>query len=784
MTFLHSWMIWLVPLALLPVVLHLLTLQRLRTVELPTFRFLFDTYVQQRRRMQFLEALLAMLRTLFLLFFIFMVCRPVVRHWDSLFGGGQGAGGREVVLLLDASASMNARTAGTSAFERGRAAALAVVGRLRPDDQVTVLRVGARPEEVLSRFNTDTRGIQARIETLEPGSSRANLFAALLHLFGPEATRRNNPAVYLFTDCQANTWNEARNQGLEKLLPEGTSFTVVNVGPGAAPSNVAVVGDAPRRNRAIAGLPLLLRPRIVNHARSEVEVTLGVYVDDKQVGRPETLNIKPGTTEVRTIIYTPTEAGLKRGRFEIVPKTADAFPDDDRFEFTLAVQPRVQVLVVNGHVSDDPLLDEASYLQTALTSKGEPAEEGERRGVSPPVKPGSTRDLRQALEVRSLPQQALTQALLRDASVVLLANCGALNDTHFLWLRSFVRDGGGLVILPGDKVSEAAYTTRLFPVPGPQGEKLTDAKLTPATGDPENADTYAGLEFDTAHPALSVFADPKARHFKTVRIYRHFGIEVPRKARNARVLATFAGSRRPALVESNLGEGTVLLAAFPAHPRWGNLPLKPDFVPLMLRLVSHVQHRPEAEAPAVVVADGPAEIAVSAAWEPAEVTVRDPAGRTTSVPLERAGARLLGAFEQTARRGVYTVEARSSRPDLLKSAQLGFAVNLAPEESDFRLVDEKEVRKLLPARVPLTFIDARAQAQELQGTMGQQRELWGFFIWLLFGIIGVEFLLATVSGRKREEDAPTLTERVMEVGTGAWVGRMTGAPGKEEGGAN
>src|SRR5437763_15209568 len=103
MTFLHWWMIWLVPLALLPVILHLLTLQRLRTVELPTFRFLFDTYVQQRRRMQFLEALLAMLRTLFLLLLILMMGRLVVQRWPGVFGGGAGSGGRGAILLVGAS---------------------------------------------------------------------------------------------------------------------------------------------------------------------------------------------------------------------------------------------------------------------------------------------------------------------------------------------------------------------------------------------------------------------------------------------------------------------------------------------------------------------------------------------------------------------------------------------------------------------------------------------------------------------------------------------------------
>src|SRR6516165_833380 len=110
MTFLHwNLLLWTLPLAAIPILLHLLTLHRLKTVELSTYRFLFDSYVQQRRRMQFLEALLAMLRTAFLLLLLGVICRPVVRHWGSLFHSGSG---REVILLVDCSASMKAQTAG------------------------------------------------------------------------------------------------------------------------------------------------------------------------------------------------------------------------------------------------------------------------------------------------------------------------------------------------------------------------------------------------------------------------------------------------------------------------------------------------------------------------------------------------------------------------------------------------------------------------------------------------------------------------------------------------
>src|SRR5438105_7317654 len=121
MTFLHPALLYLLPLAAIPILLHLLTLHRLKTVELSTFRFLFDSYVQQRRRMRFLEALLAMLRTLFLLLLIVVVSRPLVRHWSELFH--VGSSGREVILVMDCSASMAAQTAGQSAFERAKSAA-------------------------------------------------------------------------------------------------------------------------------------------------------------------------------------------------------------------------------------------------------------------------------------------------------------------------------------------------------------------------------------------------------------------------------------------------------------------------------------------------------------------------------------------------------------------------------------------------------------------------------------------------------------------------------------
>ncbi len=74
------------PIAAIPIIIHLFSLRRTKSIELSTFRFLFDTYLQQRRRMRLLEILLAALRTAFLLLFIFALARPKMYDWTGWFG--------------------------------------------------------------------------------------------------------------------------------------------------------------------------------------------------------------------------------------------------------------------------------------------------------------------------------------------------------------------------------------------------------------------------------------------------------------------------------------------------------------------------------------------------------------------------------------------------------------------------------------------------------------------------------------------------------------------------
>jgi hypothetical protein len=749
MTFVNSGLLWLLPLAALPIILHLLTLFRLRTVELSTFRFLFDSYLQQRRRMKLLEALLAMLRTLFLVILVLVIARPMVWHWSDLFQ--TGSGGREVILLMDCSAGMDAQTAGVSAFDRAKTAVRAVVKRLDAEDRVTLVRVAARPEELFSRFSNDAAGMDDRIDSLKMTPARANFYAAFMQLFGPEAPRRTRPVVYLFTDCQAGGWNEVRNQGLERVLPAETQLVVVNVGSSDRLPNQAVIGDAPPRQRAVVGLPIRLRARVVNHAQEPAEVTLRAFVDEKEIARHR-LALKPGEVTTKKIFYTPSEPGIHRGRFEISGNRADRFPADDSYLFAVAAVPRVKVLLVNGSPSADPEVDEALYLK-ALSEIFADAPGG-KKPVNDAGNLASLRTLARSLDLREIREMGVTARELQDTSVVVLANCGGLADAHFALLRDFVSGGGGLLVFPGDKVNPDVYNTRFFPVPGVPGEFLTPVQLGQPQGDPDKLDTFDHLaSIDYSHPVLSVFDDPQRKepYFKNVLIYRRFPLKLADKKAKIWPLAEF-GAGGLALVENQHGDGLVVVAAFPVNRKWSNLPTEngKEFVPLALRLISRIQHRAELEAKSSVAPGDPVEISATGAWNPAAARVTDPKGRSTVVGLERSGSRLLGAYERTNERGYYTIEVRPERGEGVQGATLDFAVNLAPEVSDFTTLDKDRFEKLLPS-AKITFVDASAEAQQLRSLSDDLEEpVWRPLIYLMFVIIGVEFLLATLGGKKKE----------------------------------
>ncbi|MFP4320964.1 MAG: VWA domain-containing protein [Anaerolineales bacterium] len=161
--------------AALSIPIVLLYMLRLRRTEMRiSSNFLWRDLVRDReanapwQKLRF--SWLLLLQLLILALFVLALMRPVIEV-ETISDG-------RIVVLLDASASMNAVDVDDTRFSAAQTATLEVVDTLGGDDTMTVIRVADVPQ-VLITSSDDETDLRAAIRRAEPGTGAADWSAAL-----------------------------------------------------------------------------------------------------------------------------------------------------------------------------------------------------------------------------------------------------------------------------------------------------------------------------------------------------------------------------------------------------------------------------------------------------------------------------------------------------------------------------------------------------------------------------------------------------------------------------
>ena len=161
MGMLSPWnLLWLPPIAGLILVMYILKLRRKDVVVSSTFlwsQVIRD--VQANSPFQKLRKnLLLLLQLLIALFLIFALARPYFRSTTI--------GGRNIVLLMDTSASMQATDVAPSRMDAAKKQARALIDALKPGDRMMVLSAGARPRAVTG-FTSERPELSRAVERVQ-----------------------------------------------------------------------------------------------------------------------------------------------------------------------------------------------------------------------------------------------------------------------------------------------------------------------------------------------------------------------------------------------------------------------------------------------------------------------------------------------------------------------------------------------------------------------------------------------------------------------------------------
>jgi hypothetical protein len=640
----------------IPVLIHLWNRRQQREVPWAAMQFLLAAIERQSRRLQLQHLLMLALRVAILVLLALALADPRLTILPS--GPAPATSRTHTLFVLDGSYSMSARIAGASYFERAKEEVLKLLRSSRQGDGFTLVLMSATPHVIVRDVVFDAADVADEIEALRIEHSVAKLPGTLdvLGRLVDRATQRHprfvEHRVVFVTDLAGNTWQQVENESVRRQLArlaERATLTVHEIGDAGAP-NVAITGlDSPQTwttPDTTATLTATLRAFATRPQRTRLKL----LVDGREIADDE-VEVPAGGEASVTFQHRFSTAGTHVVEARI---GEDALVADNHRWFSLPVPESVEVLCVEGRPGG------ADNVALALT---------------PNADQGS--DLRPVV----VGESALLEADLSRYACVFLCNVGRFRPAEARRLEEYVRRGGGLVVLLGDRAQATSYNEQLTTE---EGESLLPAELAEVSGD--GIQRFDPLEY--RHPIAAAFRGNERSGLITAPTWRYVQLR-PRGPQAELVLAFENGD--PALVSHQYEQGRCVVLATAASQQaqdrsgespvpWSALSAWPSFPPLMHEMLKYAV-RGQVERRNVLVGQTVfGQLEVDRA--PRSVTVVDPRDGRAQIEVDFDEHPVRFAFTAVPVSGVYRVLSDSQEFD-----ELPFAVNVDSHESDLDRVD-------------------------------------------------------------------------------------------------
>jgi Aerotolerance regulator N-terminal len=527
-----------------PILIHLLFRPRARKVEIGSLFFLRAVLRDSARRRKVRRWILLAVRALGVLLLALLFARPY-RTRASAPGSE-----REVILLIDRSASMGAMGGQSSPFAIAQREAGALLETLPVGTAAHLAYFDAEGAEPQAEARLDTA-----LGPRPAGTDHGKALGWARDIV--TGSRRSNRDEFLWTDLQRS----GMRSRLEGPFPAGVRVQVSDVGRpitrNLAVDLVEALDTDLRKDK-----PVRITARIFNAGLFPArDVPVRLVLDGKN--RVEQKITVAGRTRALLQFDAPiNEPGLYSGFVEV--RGGDELPFDDRRFIAVETRLPERVLLVDGEPGPSVFGNETYYLETALRL-GVPGAESKDAPPTPyePVRIDGS-------------GPSFTLPDLAGFRIVALCNVGALSREAAGELTRFVLSGGSLIIFVGDRAGANAYAA------------LFDLDLLPATvGDPAESGPYRIGDWTKDHPILAPFADPLHGDLRTLR-FRKVARITP--LAESRVLLAAQGGL-PLLVERSQGRGRCLLFAIPADNAWGDWAIHRLYLPLVHQVAGFLTDR-------------------------------------------------------------------------------------------------------------------------------------------------------------------------------------------------
>ncbi|MBM4028777.1 MAG: VWA domain-containing protein, partial [Planctomycetes bacterium] len=437
--------LYLLPLAGLPILFHLILKQKKRTIIFSTLMFFHRVDPKLNTRRQIREWLLLALRVLTIALLLLALSRPTLRS-------AVGRGGKlSLVTIIDNSGSMTAGApeGDLTKLESAKEGARKLLASLEPDAEAALVLLVEDPAVAVSEMlSADRAGLLKCLDRISPTEASGDAPRALARAF---ELLHSSPAgggvVHIFTDLQQVEWTESRGEGVSPLRVAGVPPAVRGqdalatedkgkmpsprlkdradrvhvflhrIGTSPAPrGNVAVTGVQLPEQKLLVGQPYEVGLALRNNSETPAEIRLNC-IDNQGARSTQNLSLQKQEATTARLPVTMNEPGY---HWLKVWLEGDGFAADNTAGIGLFCEGMATVLFVG-----EPR--QFGTLPMALSPSGSAQLTGLATKFSPSVQLGQ-----------------------EEAPILIVTTWDGLTamSTDSTPLAKYIEDGGSLLVVP------------------------------------------------------------------------------------------------------------------------------------------------------------------------------------------------------------------------------------------------------------------------------------------------------------------------------------------------
>jgi hypothetical protein len=343
MSFLQPWLLFALPLAFLPIIIHLINQRRFQTVRWGAMMFLLTANRMARGFARIRQWLIMAARMLAIAGLVFAVSRPLASGWLGLAAGGRPD---TTIIVLDRSPSMQQRGAGggESKLATGVRQLAQTLATLKSAHWVVIDSVTKKPVQLDSPESLLNSPLA---EATSAESDLPGLLEAAYEYI--QANKSGRTDIWICSDLRHNDWNpeSGRWQAIRESLLSLRQGIRVNLlaYPESAPGNVSVRVSDVRRVQNGPGADLVLSVKLTREGDDQSRTSVPVHFEIDGARSEVLVEMEKSPFELKDY-RIPLESKQPRSWGKVtIPADLNLADNDFYFAFEKPV-PRHAVIVV------------------------------------------------------------------------------------------------------------------------------------------------------------------------------------------------------------------------------------------------------------------------------------------------------------------------------------------------------------------------------------------------------------------------------------------------------